>query len=49
MVWLDSGGKKAEIPVQAANLYVFRGKISCELNPPPLVEDPERFYRSGEK
>ena len=23
--------------------------FSCELNPPPLVEDPERFYRSGEK
>jgi hypothetical protein len=24
-------------------------EISCELNPPPLVEDPERFYRSGAK
>jgi hypothetical protein len=20
-----------------------------DLNPPPLVEDPDRFYRSGEK
>jgi len=24
-------------------------KISFDLNPPPLVEDPDRFYRSGEK
>ena len=24
-------------------------KINIDLNPPPLVEDPERFYRSGEK
>jgi hypothetical protein len=23
--------------------------FSCDLNPPPLVEDPERFYLSGEK
>jgi MFS family permease len=23
--------------------------FSCELNPPPLAVDPERFYRSGEK
>ena len=23
--------------------------ISFDLSPPPLVEDPERFYRSGEK
>jgi hypothetical protein len=23
--------------------------ISIDLSPPPLVEDPDRFYRSGEK
>jgi len=23
--------------------------ISSDISPPPLVEDPERFYRSGEK
>jgi hypothetical protein len=23
-------------------------QISNDLNPPPLVEDPDRFYRSGE-
>jgi hypothetical protein len=23
--------------------------FSIDLSPPPLVEDPERFYRSGEK
>jgi hypothetical protein len=23
--------------------------LSFDLNPPPLVEDPDRFYRSGEK
>jgi hypothetical protein len=23
--------------------------LSCELNPPLLAVDPERFYRSGEK
>jgi hypothetical protein len=25
-----------------------RGWIYCDLKPPPLVEDPERFNRSGE-
>jgi hypothetical protein len=24
-------------------------KFSFDLKPPPLVEDPDRFYRSGEK
>jgi len=23
--------------------------FSFDLNPPPLVEDPDRFYRSGER
>ena len=23
------------------------GRISIDLNPPPLVEDPGRFYRTG--
>jgi len=26
-----------------------RRKFSFGLSPPPLVEDPDRFYRSGEK
>jgi len=25
------------------------GELSFDLSPPPLVEDPDRFYRSGEK
>jgi len=25
------------------------GLFSFDINPPPLVEDPDRFYRSGEK
>ena len=27
----------------------FRKMLSFDLNPPPLAEDPDRFYRSGEK
>jgi hypothetical protein len=26
-----------------------KGEINKDLNPPPMVEDPKRFYRSGEK
>ena len=24
-------------------------EVELSINPPPLAEDPERFYRSGEK
>jgi hypothetical protein len=30
--------------------FIFvTGGFSSDLSPPPLVEDPDRFYRSGEK
>jgi len=28
---------------------IEKGKIYFSIKPPPLVEDPERFYRSGVK
>jgi hypothetical protein len=28
---------------------VSRTNFIFDLNPPPMVKDPERFYRSGEK
>jgi hypothetical protein len=38
---------------KACYLYLFKMRwpngFSCELNPPPLAVDPERFYRFGEK
>jgi len=47
----DNGGYYNEV----LQSYKRTGKslifldISFDLNPPPLVVDPERFYRSGEK
>ena len=34
---------------EAKRTFCERIKISCDLNTPLPVEDPERFYRSGEK
>lgn len=28
---------------------LIRASILFDIRPPPLVEDPNRFYRSGEK
>ena len=28
--------------------YLGYGMVSIDLSPPPPVEDPDRFYRSGE-
>ena len=30
----------------SSNLSIW---FSFDISPPPLVEDPDRFYRSGEK
>jgi hypothetical protein len=35
--------------VATGNAKAAEPEISFDLNPPPLVEDPERFYRSGVK
>jgi hypothetical protein len=34
---------------RALRKWINLFNLSIGLSPPPLVEDPERFYRSGEK
>jgi len=46
---LTGAVRKAAAGPGSPTIFRCRGGIffSCERNPPPVVEDAERFYRSG--
>jgi len=47
-LWEIASGKEIRT-LSGHTMWIYSVAFSIDINPPPLVEDPDRFYRSGEK